>query len=1487
MVRKIRRPVSLFCVFLILFEVFLPGFALALTSGPTAPEATSFEPVDTTDMVNMVTGDLAYNIPLLEVPGPSGGYPLSLSYHAGIQPGEDASWVGLGWTLNPGAVIRNVNGFADDQKDVTDVTRYYWDGGTTETFSVGVTLGVAGTPGSVSVGLSYSQDTFQGSGVGFSTTIGRRLGNDNSQLGLSLGWGVDPYGNAYASAGLSVSSKPSDATEKARSNSVGIGLQTNFESVGAYASANVSDPKGWTSSGFSIATGKNGTNVNTRLIGVSVSSLKSGRVSASSTGFSLNVPIVPGLSVSLGYDKQRYWIDEIREGTINGALNFPQNASENSSSWMKEHDYDVWLLADPNDLSNNLNLDPNLSIGGTFPAYDNYSVHAQGVNGSMQPFYYQKYLSKKHTYDLDPQGDPIYSSINYSLGTDPKPAEFRFINDFSNRYEYDPAPIGQSSGSTPLSFAWSGNPVVGESGSETLLNNDLPGSRKIVTLTNAEIINNSSKKLTSGFIETVSSGFDRSTLTSSEYSSLIGAFVITNESGAKYHFALPAFSSDEYFYSENTEKVLTFNEYSKNSPYAYTWYLTAVTGPDYIDRGPLGTADGLLNEYDWGYWVEFEYGKWTDSYAWRNPGAGMHKDLDTKFSNFSEGMKELYYLDAIRTKTHTALFVKDIREDGRSSNYFLRNKIFGKTILAPESKAGGYSSTDAVCDCIDDNYLGTLNYTAKPTSVLKLTEVLLVENKELSNYSWNKSYGTEYALNHSYNWNVTEINPGLQTCDYSTVSFSQHLYQNVLDVHDLANAFVDLKSKALRVIDLNTNYSLVPETPNNNSSSSLNTGKLSLMGIEFMGKGGANLLPGMHFNYELETQDKKSGSGTLTLDPSGYNKYTLSQSNSGLVAGDLIKLTNQPQSIYGAVLKVAGSSIAIRIVGKNMPPASASVNWVTTKNPPYQEKGNDMWGMYKSDYTPYVNNENLERVTTKRSAESVDVWSLRSVTTSLGSVIKIGYEPDQYINSYYNKNFSLPLSMGTIVDPGYDPNNDPENGEFPDRWPRKVLLEATINDDSDINFSQLYNVGATVDLVAIYTTNPDINAPCDVTHVSSGVVWEVSPSNIKIVCNQIIHDEDNKYYGGRMFLKKDGETNGGGLRVSSITVEDPASFKKRSTDYEYLGGTTSYEPFKMDQAVLNAPECALAIYRGLLNQPIQELVALGSFVPSPGVLYSKVRVHGTVTDVAGNTSQLDSYSEYDFQVYNDGMIEIVAGTPSSTVLGSAAQHPDIGGVYYNKIVSRQVTVKDFSTQLGSLKRIAYYDNSGVLISETLNNYLFDQSGDYETNLTQFNKQGLIEETFAEARYVREHSLVNGDDEVFTLKGVVSKIEQFPAIQTGQINVNYKTGVRSETKTQAFDFLSGQPVKALSNDIYGNTYLTETLPAFRKYTGMKNANMLTQEAGTTIFKVSSENPDTKLGLVSASAQTWADDHEMITGGGTYDYGLYHIWRKKGFLHLERE
>ncbi|HEY5750763.1 MAG TPA: hypothetical protein VIU12_32090 [Chryseolinea sp.] len=57
---------------------------------------------------------MTFNIPVVEVPGPEGSFNIPLSYHAGIGPEQEASWVGLGWNINVGSITRDINQYPDD-----------------------------------------------------------------------------------------------------------------------------------------------------------------------------------------------------------------------------------------------------------------------------------------------------------------------------------------------------------------------------------------------------------------------------------------------------------------------------------------------------------------------------------------------------------------------------------------------------------------------------------------------------------------------------------------------------------------------------------------------------------------------------------------------------------------------------------------------------------------------------------------------------------------------------------------------------------------------------------------------------------------------------------------------------------------------------------------------------------------------------------------------------------------------------------------------------------------------------------------------------------------------------------------------------------------------------------------------------------------------------------------------------------------------------
>jgi YD repeat-containing protein len=105
--------------------------------------------------VSLYTGTPEINIPLYSLTSQKVTVPVSLSYHAsGIKVEEDASWVGLGWSLNCGGVItRTVKGLPDDMPGqgwfnsknlLTDLSKGYDNNANFETFDE-MALGVIDT----------------------------------------------------------------------------------------------------------------------------------------------------------------------------------------------------------------------------------------------------------------------------------------------------------------------------------------------------------------------------------------------------------------------------------------------------------------------------------------------------------------------------------------------------------------------------------------------------------------------------------------------------------------------------------------------------------------------------------------------------------------------------------------------------------------------------------------------------------------------------------------------------------------------------------------------------------------------------------------------------------------------------------------------------------------------------------------------------------------------------------------------------------------------------------------------------------------------------------------------------------------------------------------------------------------------------------------------------------------------------------------------
>ncbi|QHS63896.1 hypothetical protein [Chitinophaga agri] len=173
-VRTKRGRVRIACFFLglLLVQGLTPSVAWALTSGPAQPEMQQFQAAGTSDMVDLFTGDFKYNIPLLDV----GGYPVNLSYASGVGMDDEASWVGLGWSLNAGTMNRQLRGIADDSDGDTLRSENYMKPKITGggKFTLRGELFGKGVSGSVSLGVF--KDNYDGWGSEVGGNVGLSLG---------------------------------------------------------------------------------------------------------------------------------------------------------------------------------------------------------------------------------------------------------------------------------------------------------------------------------------------------------------------------------------------------------------------------------------------------------------------------------------------------------------------------------------------------------------------------------------------------------------------------------------------------------------------------------------------------------------------------------------------------------------------------------------------------------------------------------------------------------------------------------------------------------------------------------------------------------------------------------------------------------------------------------------------------------------------------------------------------------------------------------------------------------------------------------------------------------------------------------------------------------------------------------------------------------------------------------------------------------------
>ena len=808
------------------FSIFLKA-TNSYSQSQISPEAASFEPVDATDMVNLLTGDLTYVLPLLNVPSPEGGYPLSLSYHAGIAYGQEASWVGLGWNVNPGVINRNVNGEPDDWYNGKQLNFLYSDLGEQDI----VTIGVGAMFKIYSVGIDYTFINGKGSGgtVNFGIGIG---GKEGAKLGASVGYGGNKSGVSF----------------NASVNNISVGMSSKGAKVSYYgASFDTTEGFSFSGSGLGVSLDTNGIGYSLGNFGVNI--VNSNQVTENdatirSTGFGIIIPIKM-FYIKFSYMKTKGHIFDSENNTIYGALYSKYGSIANDQTY-----YQPGYTAVPNrymdttgPFMNGINPanDTYYFANPQFLNYDDYNVSGQGLLAKIQPYIYE------------------YGSLVGNSAT----------GKYSGRYLHVDNPFNKSFGNTDSNIYFY-NSI--NQGSFLKVNNtswDIPNTiNEITDITSSEILetnllgeegyDSASKRRKSGvFIESYTNNqiisnpaliyeakdFNRGS------SRGIGAFKVTTLDGKTYHYSLPVYEYENIIkgYDNLTGEESRFYEIQRVSPHATHWLLTAITGPDYVDKNTNGIIDGS----DYGYWVTFDYGKWTDSYMW-DQEAKSDKRIRGRVNRFeaekeevvkSWGVKQLYYLNAINTRTHSALFMKSIRSDNVGSSFsksWTYDDVNKEVVLDDSQLAAGIYFTD-----LDYSYYANITEAKS----LKLDKIILIDKENLSNFSLShsttpdtnsmlnkielKATGLKYNSAGQYIGEITEV---LHSRSWTAGTY----HSNVYLTNDYTQSFID--QHALSSVNFNHSYSLFKK----NTSS---IGKLTLKSVKNSGRNGINLIPKYNFSY--------------------------------------------------------------------------------------------------------------------------------------------------------------------------------------------------------------------------------------------------------------------------------------------------------------------------------------------------------------------------------------------------------------------------------------------------------------------------------------------------------------------------------------------------------------------------------------------------------------------------------------------------------------
>ncbi len=288
-------------------------------------------------------------------------------------------------------------------------------------------------------------------------------------------------------------------------------------------------------------------------------------------------------------------------------------------------------------------------------------------------------------------------------------------------------------------------------------------------------------------------------------------------------------------------------------------------------------------------------------------------------------------------RTHTAVFVKSIRKDGKGivtidGIQYNNDPGFIPTIYQPNS---------------------WLKIPVYPRSTLGLDSIMLFRTSQLE-----AALGGVSLLDMKGS-GISQV-PGES---FEANAYAIHAGSDVIDGWDLRSKEEALREISLRSVIFHKDYSLAQGTDNSFDHPTLYSatpsfsrgdytfyGKLTLKSLRFQGKQGQSVMPPTSFAYDLE----KPKLGSFYAEDLWNEKIVFSASDAGLVPGDLLKITSTDGKAYNAIVlgvdsEGRGSAKLTGDLGQNAH-YEGDYRWVETKNPVFDKNAFDRWGLFKGDY---------------------------------------------------------------------------------------------------------------------------------------------------------------------------------------------------------------------------------------------------------------------------------------------------------------------------------------------------------------------------------------------------------------------------------------------------------------------------------------------------------------------------------------------------------